>query len=218
MNTRAVGAIARKDLREVRSNRSAWAPGIIVPLLFVVVLPVFFSLLPLDTAETRDLRAQLPAPIVERLAGLSDVQAPLVLVLGYVMAPMFLILPLMFSTIIGADSFVGERERRTLEPLLYTPVTDMELFLGKVLASVTPAVLLAWAAFPVYTLVVNVATWRLMGRVWFPLAPWWPLMLWLTPAVATLGMAASVLISSRVSTFRARTSSPARLWCWCWGW
>jgi ABC-2 type transport system permease protein len=40
-----------------------------------------------------------------------------------------------------------------------------------------------------------------MQRVWFPTAAWWPLMLWVAPAIATLGMAAAVLISSRVSTF-----------------
>ncbi len=40
-----------------------------------------------------------------------------------------------------------------------------------------------------------------MGRVWFPPAPWWPLMLWVAPAVAALGVAATVLISTRVRTF-----------------
>jgi len=40
-----------------------------------------------------------------------------------------------------------------------------------------------------------------MGRLWFPTALWWPLMLWVVPAVATLGMASAVIISSRVGTF-----------------
>jgi ABC-2 type transport system permease protein len=36
--------------------------------------------------------------------------------------------------------------------------------------------------------------------VWFPKPAWWPLILWVTPAVAVLGMAATVLVSARVSS------------------
>ncbi|MCL4560205.1 MAG: ABC transporter permease subunit [Chloroflexi bacterium] len=54
----------------------------------------------------------------------------------------------MLSTIIGAVSFVGEKERKTLEALIYTPARDSELFLGKVLAGVVPSVALAWVCLP----------------------------------------------------------------------
>jgi ABC-2 type transport system permease protein len=143
---------------------------------------------------------KVPA-LSSQLAGLNGNQMWVVLMTGYVLSPMFLILPLMFSTIIGAESFVGEKERKTLEALLYTPATDGELFTGKLLAAVIPAIGIAWLSFLIYTVIVNVASWPIMGRVWFPLPAWWPLMLWLTPAIATLGMAVTVLISSRVKTF-----------------
>ncbi|MGE5141403.1 MAG: ABC transporter permease, partial [Rudaea sp.] len=125
----------------------------------------------------------------------------IVLMTGYLLAPFFLIIPLMFSTIVGAESFVGEKERKTLEALLYTPATDAELFFAKVAASVVPAVGLGWFTFLVYTVVVNAAGYPQMGRIWFPLVNWWPLMLWVTPAIATLGMAVIVIISARVGTF-----------------
>jgi len=114
---------------------------------------------------------------------------------------LFLIMPLMFSSVVGADSFVGERERKTLEALLYSPITDMDLFLGKVLASFLPAVGLSWLTYLVYIIVVNVASFGLFERIWFPLPTWWPMMFWLTPAFALLGVSATVLISSRVKTF-----------------
>src|SRR5258708_30471468 len=107
---------------------------------------------------------------------------------------MLLLLPLMFSSIAGADSFVGERERKTLEALLYTPASDGELFLGKVIGSGVPALLLTWLSFAVYAIVENTAGWYIMHRVSFPPAAWWPLMLWVAPALPTLGMAAAVLI------------------------
>ena len=62
-----------------------------------------------------------------------------VLMLGYFLAPLFLIIPLMVAAIVGAESFVGEKERHTLEGLLYTPATDLELYAGKVLAGAVPA-------------------------------------------------------------------------------
>jgi ABC-type Na+ efflux pump permease subunit len=120
---------------------------------------------------------------------------------AFMLAPLFLIMPLMFSSVVGADSFVGERERKTLEALLYSPTTDMELFLGKILAAVIPAISLSWLTYLVYIIVVNVSSYGLFNRIWFPLPAWWPMMFWMTPAFALLGVSATVLISSRVKTF-----------------
>jgi ABC-2 type transport system permease protein len=211
MNWRAVGALARKDLKEVRLNKVAWIPAAIVPMVIVVLLPLACILAPelfSPSAATpaaangvQTLTSLVPSSMVSELHGLNDAQRWVVFSTGFISAPMLLLLPLMFSSIAGADSFVGERERKTLEALLYTPTTDGELFLGKVIASVVPALLLTWLSFVVYATVVNLAGWHIMQRVWFPTAAWWPLMLWVAPAIATLGMAAAVLISSRVSTF-----------------
>lgn len=211
MNWHAVGALARKDLREVRQNKVAWIPAALVPLVIILLLPLACILAPslispatattAGTNSVQTLTSLIPKSMSHELPGLNEAQKWVVFSTGFVSAPMLLLLPLMFSSIAGADSFVGERERKTLEALLYTPATDGELFLGKVIASVVPALLLTWASFVVYAVVVNAAGWHIMQRVWFPTAEWWPLMLWVAPAIATLGMAAAVLISSRVSTF-----------------
>jgi ABC-type transport system involved in multi-copper enzyme maturation permease subunit len=211
MNGRVLRTIATKDLKEAGQNRAAWMPAVIVPLVFLVILPLAIILAPSlfdipmapllsEQGPVGMMRQNVPALAAE-LAGLNERQMWVVLMTGYLLAPFFLIMPLMFSTVVGAESFVGEKERKTLEALLYTPATDGELFLGKVLASVSPAVALAWLSFLVYAIVVNVAGWPVMGRIWFPIATWWPLMLWVTPAIATLGMAVTVLISVRVNTF-----------------
>lgn len=211
MNGQVLRTIAIKDLKEVKQNRAAWIPAIIVPLIFLVLLPLViilapsllnFSMVPLlsKSGPVGMMRENIPALAAE-LAGLSEQQTWVVLMTGYLFAPFILILPLMLSTIVGAESFVGEKERKTIEALIYTPASDGELFLGKVLASVVPAVALAWLGFLVYGVVVNVAGWSVMGRIWFPPVAWWPLMLWVTPAIATLGMAVTVIISARVNTF-----------------
>ncbi|NMB87771.1 MAG: ABC transporter permease subunit, partial [Chloroflexi bacterium] len=121
------------------------------------------------------------------------------------------IMPLMFSTVIAAESFAGERERKTMEALLYTATTDTELFLGKVAAALIPSLLISLASFGLYAIVLNVGGYPVMGRIWFPLASWWPLMLWITPGLAMLGISATVLISARTQTFMGAYQTSASL-------
>ncbi|HEX7594400.1 MAG TPA: stage II sporulation protein M, partial [Anaerolineae bacterium] len=46
--------------------------------------------------------------------------------------------PISFSLIIALESFVGEKERNSLEPLLGTPISDSALYLGKLFSSLIP--------------------------------------------------------------------------------
>jgi ABC-type Na+ efflux pump permease subunit len=119
---------------------------------------------------------------------------------GYMWAPLFLIVPLMVAGGVAADSFAGERERKTLEALLYTPLTDLELFAGKVAAAWVMALGVALGGFLAYTLTVNLAGWPVMGRIFFPNATWLLLIAWVTPPAALLGLGMVVIISSRVAT------------------
>ena len=211
MNWRSIRAIARKDLLEVRQNRMAWMPMLVLPIIFCVLLPLLIILGPSAlnlTPETmmkgqdiQSLLDVLPPTVTEQVAGMNDQQLMTYFILAFMIAPLFLILPIMTSGIIGSDSFVGEKERKTMEALLYTPATDGELFLGKMLAAVIPAVLVSWGSFILYTVVLNLLGNPIMERIWFPTPTWWPLILWVTPAVAVTGMLAAVIVSVRVNTF-----------------
>ncbi len=210
MNWRSIWAIARKDLMEVSQNKMAWGPAIALPVIFAVAMPMLFIILPQvipaedierEMGDINTLLANLPPTMQTLFDGKSLEQMFVIYMAGFMFAPMLLILPLMFSSVVGSDSFVGERERKTLEALLYAPTSDMELFLGKVLAAVLPAIALSWLTHALYIVVVNAASFPLFGEIWFPLDSWWPMMFWLTPALAVLGISATVLISSRVKTF-----------------
>ncbi len=211
MNRRIIWAIARKDLLEVRQNNMAWKPMLIVPLIFVVVLPLIVILgpkllnIPVE-AFTSDPDLQgflnnMPPTMKAQLDGLDSHQMAIVMLLGFMLAPMLLLIPVMAASVVGTDSFVGEKERRTIEPLLYTPATERELFAGKMLAALLPALGLTWLSFLAYTFILNVVGGTVMGRFWFPSPVWLPLMLWVAPAIALLGMTAAVLISARTNTF-----------------
>ena len=221
MNWRTIKTIAAKDIKEATQNKSVWLPILIVPLIFVVLMPVGMILgvgssastevNPLNDPDFAGFMERMPQFIANLIEGLDSAQSGIVLLVGYLFAPFFLIMPLMFSTVIASESFAGERERKTIEALLYTPATDTELFLGKVLAALAPALLITWGGFLVYSVVVNVAAYPVMGRIWFPLSSWYPLILWISPAISLLGIAVTVLISGKVQTFMGAYQSSGSL-------
>lgn len=207
-NRRAVWAIVRKDLMQVVGNRAILLPMLLVPLILLVLMPLGFVLLPqlvppeeLDLGDMAGLFEAMPGALQEQFAELSPEQVWVVVSTNYMFAPMFLIVPLMTSVIVGSDSFVGERERKTLEGLLYTPISDLELFVAKVLTALLPAVVISLVAFLIYGVVVNASGYRLMGGLFFPAPAWWPMVFWLGPAISVAGVGATVLISSKAKTF-----------------
>lgn len=212
MNWRAVRAIASKDLRMVIRSRAVSMPIVIVPLVILLILPLIYALasqyaIPVNVAlgnmgSLNSLMQNMPDGLKAELAVYSENQRVVALALTYFIAPLYLIVPLMVSTVIAADSLAGERERKTLEALVYTPTTDMELFVAKLLAAWLPALAVGILGFVVYGIAANLAAWPLMGRVFFPNLMWVVLAFWVGPAAAGLGLGASVLVSARVATFQ----------------
>jgi ABC-2 type transport system permease protein len=205
VNRRAIRALVAKDLTVVRRSRALMVPMILVPVLLAVLLPAAAGLMPALAAgssdgaqELRRAFGDLPAALRDVIAGYTLEQGLVVAMLVYLLAPLFLLVPFMVSNVIAADSFAGERDRKTLEALLYTPMTDAELFAAKVIAAWVPAMVAALAGFVVYSVVANVAAWPVMGRVFFPPPMWFVLVLWVAPAVAALGLGVTVLVSMRV--------------------
>ncbi|HEY76629.1 MAG TPA: ABC transporter permease subunit [Thermoflexia bacterium] len=209
MNWRAIKAIVRKDLKVVVRNKGVFLPLILVPTIILVAMPALVALAPstadLPISPLTGLDAfleNMPPGLQAELADLDEAQRWVVLALVYFLAPMYLIIPLMVASVIAADSFAGEKERKTLEALLYTPTTDGELFLGKVLSAWLPAMEVALGGFVLYGLVANLAAWPVMGRVFFPNGMWLVLVGWVAPAVAGLGLSTMVLISVRARGFQ----------------
>ena len=109
----------------------------------------------------------------------------------------------MASSVIASDSFAGEKERKTIEALLATPLSDSELMLGKILVAFIPSMLVSIGAFFVYTIIVDVLTYSLFeGQLWLPNMLWLITMFGLAPVVALTSIGLTVLISARVKGFR----------------
>ncbi|NLC52717.1 MAG: ABC transporter permease [Firmicutes bacterium] len=121
---------------------------------------------------------------------------------NYLFAPFFLIIPLMTASVIGANSFAGEKERKTLETLLFAPLDLNTLLWAKILAAFLPATFLTLICSFVYGIVVNFAAYPLFGRIIFPEGNWLLLLLWVTPALSLGAVFVNVLISAKVKGFQ----------------
>jgi ABC-2 type transport system permease protein len=179
MNTRAITAIVRKDLKVALQNKGVVLPIVILPLILFVVFPWVMAYAPswASSAGTSlnnmdELLARMPSGLLNELSAYTPDQQIIVFSLVYMLAPMFLIMPLMVSSVLAADSFAGEKERKTLEALLYTPTTDRELFTAKLLGAWAAAIAVALLSFVVYAVMVNAAGWHSIGHIFFPNWMW----------------------------------------------
>jgi ABC-type Na+ efflux pump permease subunit len=201
-----VGAIVRRDLTVVLRARAVAMPIIAVGVIFFVVFPALaaFGLrLGQDAlAEFEPMIAAVPESLRRQLGDGSVASQVAVYLFEYQFATLFLIVPLMVASVIAADSFAGEKERKTLESLLYTPTTDLELYVAKLVGPWLAAMAVAIIGFALYAIAVNVAAAEIAGRV-LALTPLWLLVIgWLSPAVAALGLGVMVIVSARVRGFQ----------------
>jgi ABC-2 type transport system permease protein len=206
VNRRAILAIARRDIRLVLRSRAVLLPMIVVPLIVFVALP---GLLAVGMRAVRELPPQLvgmlsvlPGPLAEEMAGLTDTERLLTWVLGYLFAPLLLMVPLLVASVVAADSFAGERERGTIEALLYAPLEDGELYAAKLLGPFVAAVAVGTLGFVLYMVTADIATFDLLGRLLLPNVTWLLLAAWVAPAVAGFGISTMVLVSSHVRGFQ----------------
>jgi len=113
----------------------------------------------------------------------------------------FMVLPAVIPLAIAVYSIVGEKEQTTLEPLLATPLSDRELFLGKALASVLPAVLINWISFGLFLAATRILAGEFLLQTLT--APWLASIFGLSPLLALFSVGVTMFVSSRASDARA---------------
>jgi ABC-2 type transport system permease protein len=192
--------VMKKDLDELLHNRYIVSSMATFPLLFSVIIPLLY-LLTLPANVSRSDVASL-SHAIENFAALTPKQA-MISFLVQSNLPFYLLMPGIMPTLIAAYSVAGEKKNGTLEPMLATPVGTADILIGKTLAAVVPAVLLTWASFTIYALLVNGFT---AGTFDMPLLPnaLWAIALLITgPLLAVLSVYISILVSARLSDVRA---------------
>ncbi|UCD92291.1 MAG: ABC transporter permease subunit [Methanobacteriota archaeon] len=115
----------------------------------------------------------------------------------------YMIIPAVIPTFIASYSFVGEKNNRSLEPLLATPTTDLELLLGKTLSIFVVTMAATWISYGISTVLVDLLAFPLLGYYPLPNALWLIGFLVLAPLFCILSISLNVLVSSKVTDVRA---------------
>lgn len=199
-------AVLAKDVLAVRRSKAVVLPMLIVPVLLLVVLPLAVGLAArsANPPGAGGFLEAVPERLADAVRWLPESQQLLVLVDGYLLAPLFMIVPLMVASVLAADAFAGEKERKTLEGLLHLPIAERDLFYAKVGGAFLPAMAVSWIGFLLFVVIANTIGWSVMHRLFLPTRLWLLMMAWVAPAVAALGMGVMVRVSAR-----ARTSQEA---------
>lgn len=194
-------AIIKKDFRSVTSNSRLFSILLIVPLVMVVVMPTIFFLViafsPLE--ELSDFQAMLAVLPAELQTG-SLKQTLVEIMINKIIPLFFLIIPIMAASVMSAGAFVGEKEKRTLETLLYSPLTLGQVYQAKVLACFLLSMLVTLLSFAAMLLVVEILTYFILGGFLFPGLDWLAIVLLVAPALSFIAITLIVRGSAKAQT------------------
>jgi ABC-2 type transport system permease protein len=199
MNLHRIYTIIDKEWAEVFKNRMVIFTISFMPVIFTVMpLAILYVMGTSGGGLPSGSAADVPP---EFLAACGDLPGPdclQVFMMNQFML-MFMMMPLVIPTAIAAYSIVGEKTTHSLEPLLATPVTTTELLTGKALAAAVPAVVITWACFIVFIVLMPLvgATPGLVRHVTGPV--WLTAILVMGPLMAIAAVNLSVIVSSRVN-------------------
>lgn len=166
--------------REVRDQFRDWR--IVFPIIMLTL--IFPALMNFTARQAVNFVERYNAPVIgNRLIPF------LLMVVGF--------FPISISLVIALESFVGEKERHSIEPLLCSPLSNWQLYLGKLLAAMVPPVIGSYLGIIVYLIGVYFQVgWRPEPILLIQI-------IMLTSVQAIMMVSGAVVISSQTTSVRA---------------
>jgi ABC-2 type transport system permease protein len=212
VNYRRALLIARTDLRMLWQSPDFWGPMLLIAMFFFVFAPTVLLLSITKIGNEIEVVEKISSALdvlpptaraaIETKSTTAEGQTSYALAV-YLFAPLAVIVPMMISTAVGANTIVGEREKGTGEFLAHSPASEREIYLGKLLASLAPGYLTTLVGFGVYSIIVNTIVGPEVGGWFFPTGEWWVLMLWVVPPFLCMTLSIVLRLSARVKSAAA---------------
>lgn len=172
-----VWLVAGRELKDQFRDWRVLAPMLILIFCFPILMNEFAK-------ETVNFLNQYDANLIlDRLVPFS------IMIIGF--------FPITISLVVALESFVGEKERGTIEPILSAPLDDWQLYFGKLLVGVATPLVASYLSIFLYLIMVsrqglNMPTFSVMAQLFF-----------LTTAHATLMVSAAIVISVQSTSVKA---------------
>jgi ABC-2 type transport system permease protein len=202
MTSVRVRALVAKELLDAWRNLPALLPVVLVTCLTLAMAFGIAFLIPFLTGHA--LGEDMDLVNLSAVAGAhdelsSDGRIQLFLFQQFLM--LFLVIPITGAMSLAAHAIVGEKQARTLEPLLATPITTLELLVAKVIGSLLPTLVISLIGVTLYfagiALLADPGVLRAMASARSAV-----LLLIVGPTAALVSLQAAIVISSRVNDAR----------------
>ncbi len=190
--------LIKKEWMEVFKNRFVFFSVAFMPLIFTAIpLGILYGIR--ASGEVGNFSMDEIYSQVASLCGDLNVAECNQYIIITQFMPLFMMMPVIIPVTIASYSIVGEKTTRTLEPLLATPITTIELLAGKGLAAGIPAVVATWVSFAIFViggLLMKIET-KVVASFFDPL--WLTGIFILGPLLALAAISLAVMISSRTT-------------------
>jgi len=206
-------AIIKKDILSITANKRMLTVLITVPLVMIVVLPIMFILIvmlsPVDSPDMMQLIQMMGSSYPESFNLSDNIQYMLInIILNNVIPIFFILIPVMASSVMASGSFVGEKEKSTLETLLYCPLPLKKIFNAKILASFLLSMSVSVISFIVMIIVTEILFFALTESLITLNINWLIILLLVSPASAIISINLIVRNSAKAqSSEEAQQSS-----------
>ena len=198
-------ALLGKELADLRQNLAIFLPALIVTVVAIFMPVMVAVIVPAVTGErlsdSGDIEIALEMykkdPVMRSLDPEAAIQA---YVFQYFLV-MLVLGPITSAMSVAASSVISEKQARTLEPLLVTPITTLELLGGKLLGALLPALVVTVISLVLYLAVVGaVAAPGVFGVLLGPRTI--GVVLLIGPLAAMVALQLAICVSSRVNDAR----------------
>ncbi len=204
-----VKTLARKDLREMFKSKYIVSAVIGMPILFAILIPLS-TLYPLVVIDSSDFEGdeELPVSITNLLSRIvpnwDDVgtKGQILIMTAYLMYIIVLLIPIILPAVTASETIIGEKERKTMEALLVSPLSETELVTGKILSSFIPSIAGTAFAALIYGIITNILIYPYIDTILFldtlPIV----FLFIIAPLLSILSVELMILISTRVTSVR----------------
>jgi ABC-type Na+ efflux pump permease subunit len=197
--------LIKKDLKEIISSKQVILPMAMVPIVLTVLIPLALIIGVNYIGDVSDILrgvGSLLKKLPSEYKAYSPAQLVIKIAINYLFPSYFLIIPIMCSGIMGASSLVGEKEHKTMETLLYTPISMEQLLRAKILGVFIPSFIITLISFIAFGIVINIGGFIYFGGLIFPDIKWLIIVLWISPAINMLSLTFTVMVSAKSKTFQ----------------
>jgi ABC-2 type transport system permease protein len=198
---RPIATVLMKEFAEIIRNHALLLSSAIPMIVFLFIPLLILARPPQNPRGLPPQLSELISRFSPELSGLPEATVMRVFLMRQFVL-FLLMLPLVTALTISVHSIIGEKQNRSLEPLLATPISSVQLFVAKCLSAAIPSVALTWLSFALFTAGIyllggpavffNVMTSTTVAIIFV-----------IGPLVSILGLSLGVMVSSRVNDPRS---------------